>query len=95
MLPNNWTELTADQRNIWLRQALANDLSITFTKVDGEERTMACTLRPDALPLLTLNETNKTRPNKSETLSVWCLDKNQWRSFRVMNVTSVKKLVAF
>lgn len=92
MLPDNWTELTADQRNTWLRQALENDLSVTFTKVDGEERTMSCTLRTDALPVQEVNESRKTRLYKPETLSVWCLDKNQWRSFRVMNVTSVCKI---
>ena len=34
MLPNNWNEFTADQRNHWLRDALKQDLSVTFTKVE-------------------------------------------------------------
>ena len=29
----------------------------------------------------------KVNPN---TLSVWCLDKKEWRSFRVANVTNVE-----
>lgn len=95
MLPDNWNEFTADQRNSWLRDALKQDLSITFTKVDGTERTMPCTLRADALPPQTVNENKKTKTVKPETISVWCLDKSEWRSFRVMNVVSVKKLVAF
>jgi len=92
MLPDNWTELTVDQRNGWLRQALKDDLNITFTKVDGTERSMPCTLRAEALPPQTVTEHHKTRVFKPETLSVWCLDKKEWRSFRVMNVISVKKL---
>lgn len=92
MLPNDWTEYTADERNGWLRDALKEDLSITFTKVDGTERTMPCTLRADALPPVALTEHHKTKVYKPETLSVWCLDKSEWRSFRVMNVTSVNKI---
>ena len=95
MLPDNWNELTADQRNAWLRAALKQDLSITFTKVDGTQRTMHCTLRDEALPARALVENHQTRPYKPETLSVWCLDKNEWRSFRVMNVTSVEQLKVF
>ena len=95
MLPNNWNEFTADQRNHWLRDALKQDLSVTFTKVDGTERTMPCTLRSEVLPPMALTEHHKTKAYKPETLSVWCLDKNEWRSFRGMNVVSVKKLLAF
>jgi len=92
MLPENWNEFTADQRNGWLRQALKDDLEITFTKVDGTVRVMPCTLRDSALPPQALTEQHTTRLYKPETISVWCLDKNEWRSFRVMNVTSVKQI---
>jgi hypothetical protein len=92
MLPNNWNEFTVEQRNLWLLSALKEDLTITFTKVDGTERVMPCTLRSDALPPVALAEHHKTKVYKPETISVWCLDKNEWRSFRVMNVISVKKL---
>ena len=95
MLPDNWTEFTVDQRNAWLRDALKQDLNITFTKVDGTERTMPCTLRADALPPQPVVENKKPKVHKPDTLSVWVLDKNEWRSFRVMNVTSVERLVAF
>ena len=95
MLPDNWTEFTVDQRNAWLRDALKQDLRITFTKVDGTERTMPCTLRADALPPQPVTENKKPKAHKPETLSVWVLDKNEWRSFRVMNVTSVERLIAF
>ena len=95
MLPDNWTEFTVDQRNAWLRDALKQDLSITFTKVDGTERTMPCTLRAEAIPARPVVENKQPKAHKPETLSVWVLDKNEWRSFRVMNVTSVERLVAF
>jgi len=82
---------TDDERNRYLRNLLgSSDCEITFTKVDGTIRTMPCTLRTEAMPLREANEFQTTRVYKPETLSVWCLDKSEWRSFRVANVTEVK-----
>lgn len=84
---------TADERNKWLRSFLHTGVyEITFTKVDGTERIMPCTLKPDALPAQALNEHHQTRVYKPEALSVWCVDRQEWRSFRVMNITSVKRI---
>lgn len=84
---------TAQERNGWLRSFLHTGVfEITFTKVDGTERVMPCTLKPDALPAPALNEHHQTREYKPESLSVWCVDQQGWRSFRVMNVTSVKRI---
>ena len=86
------TELdTAEERNQYLRNLLwENDCEVTFTKVDGSERTMPCTLRESAMPQRDANEFHQTRLYKPETLSVFCLDKNEWRSFRVANVKEIK-----
>lgn len=92
MLPEDFKTMTADQRNGYLRSILKEDHEITFTKVDGTERVMPCTLRTDALPQRAVNEHHKTRIYNPESLSVWCLDKGEWRAFKVMNVTSIKKL---
>jgi len=84
-------ESDADIRNRLLRTILHDhDCKITFTKVDGTERTMPCTLREDAMPQRIVNEHHQTRLYKPETLSVFCLDKSEWRSFRVMNVTKIE-----
>ena len=75
--------------------------SVTFTKVDGSIRTMPCTLRYESLPLISPPQTlsegirkpeKKQRPFNPNVISVWCLDKQEWRSFKVMNVISVKRL---
>lgn len=92
MLPDNFETMTADERNRYLRQVLKEDHSVTFTKVDGTERVMPCTLRDDAMPVRAVNEHHQTRIYNPETLSVWCLDNASWRSFRVMNVVDLKKL---
>jgi hypothetical protein len=85
--------VNADERNRYLRGILhEHDCEITFTKVDGSVRTMPCTLREAAMPQREANEFHQTRVYKPETLSVFCLDKNEWRSFRVMNVTDIKIL---
>jgi len=79
-----------DLRNQEIRDILQHGVSeITFTKVNGELRTMPCTLDVTLLPPLPLNESHKTRLYKPETLSVWCVDKSEWRSFRVANVTRI------
>ena len=82
--------LTDDERNRYLRSLLSkNDCEITFTKINGDVRTMPCTLRTEAMPLNESLEYQTTRPYKPETLSVWCIDKSEWRSFRVANVTTI------
>lgn len=64
---------------------------VTFTKVNGELRTMPCTLRADLLPESKQKDlTFETiRERKDNVLSVWCTDKAAWRSFRVENVIQV------
>jgi hypothetical protein len=63
---------------------------VTFTKVNGELRQMPCTLKTELLPVVDnkLNE-GKARKSKEDNLSVWCTDKNEWRSFRIANVQKI------
>ena len=68
---------------------------VTFTKVNGEERVMPCTLQGDLLPVVSVEKLKEDRrPSNPDNLSVWCTDKNEWRSFRVANVTSVRTVAA-
>ena len=64
--------------------------SVTFTKVDGTERTMPCTLDPDILPPVEITEEKKVpRKLNPDTMRVYVTDINEWRSFRIENVISV------
>jgi hypothetical protein len=92
MMPEEFKTMSADERNHYLRSILSQDHVITFTKVDGTERIMPCTLRTDAMPSRAVTEHHQTRAYNPEVLSVWCLDKAEWRSFKVMNVTSIKPI---
>lgn len=79
---------TAEQRRAWLAELLrSGTYTVTFTKVDGSTRDMPCTLQENLLPTRAFAESRR-EPNP-ETLSVWCVDQEAWRSFRVMNVTAV------
>jgi hypothetical protein len=65
--------------------------AVTFTKVDGTERTMPCTLDPSQLPTVEITEDKKVpRKLNPETMRVFVTDIQQWRSFRIENVISVE-----
>lgn len=92
---------SADERRLWLKSLLSDGVyTVTFTKVNGEVRTMPCTLDPRQLPPAPVHESNTNNPvdfpkvkkQNPENLSVWCTDKQEWRSFRVLNVTEVTEL---
>ncbi len=68
---------------------------VEFTKINGEVRSMPCTLKAELIPpapvkVLAEGETPKVKKENPDVLNVWCLDKKEWRSFRVANVTSAK-----
>jgi len=67
---------------------------VTFKKVNGDERIMPCTLRPDLLPVHNQKElTFETiRERKGDAISVWCTDAQAWRSFKLGNFISIKAL---
>ena len=69
----------------------AHKCIVKFTKVDGTVREMPCTLREDIVPKYERKTPAKDATGKPQnTLSVWCLDKNEWRSFRVDNVLELR-----
>ena len=59
-------------------------VEVTFTKVDGTERVMRCTLQPQYLPESIEREGVKVR--NPDVQSVWDIDINAWRSFRFDSV---------
>jgi len=66
-------------------------LKVTFKKIDGTERVMNCTLQESFLPKLEITTEPKRIKKDSDTnLSVWDLDKNSWRSFRIEGIIKVE-----
>ena len=68
----------------------ANVCEVTFTKVNGEVRTMPCTLQEGVVPVYERKTPVKEAKEQSDVLSVWCLDKQAWRSFRVSSVQELR-----
>jgi len=61
---------------------------VTFTKKDGTERVMKCTLH-DSLIGIPLTEGGSVRKPNDDVLAVWDLEKNGWRSFRLDSIKNV------
>lgn len=66
-------------------------LEVKFTKTDGTERIMKCTLIPRFLPPQR-NDFVPSASHNENILAVWDVDLNEWRSFRVKSVISVNTL---
>lgn len=64
---------------------------VEFTKADGTSRKMMCTLMPEYLPAMAIGETVRHVPRKEndDTLAVWDLEKDAWRSFRVDSIVKI------
>jgi hypothetical protein len=63
-------------------------VTVKFTKADGSERTMKCTLNPKLMP-----EDDQagavavsSKPSNDNVVPCWDLDKAGWRSFRLDTV---------
>jgi len=68
----------------------SNIVTVTFTKVNGDERVMTCTLLSEHIPNApTTNGELVVKETSSSTVSVWDINANGWRSFRVENVKSI------
>lgn len=67
-----------------------NIVTVTFTKVDGTERVMKCTLMSEHIPNApSTNGEIVLKESSSKTISVWDTEASGWRSFRVDNVKSI------
>lgn len=89
-ITNEWTDKDWDKFAIWLKGMLTvSEGTVTFTKADGTERVMKCTLNPEKLPKVELKENIKPRKENNTAMRVFDLEKNEWRSFTIKKVTQV------
>ena len=77
-------------RNEMKEMLLTSQCRVIFTKLNGEERNMVCTLREDIIPSATKDPITqkKVRDLNEEVLAVWDTKAEGWRSFRTANVIS-------
>jgi hypothetical protein len=68
-----------------------NLLEVTFTKVNGDQRVMTCTLKTDIVPQPT-GSVNQKRKTNTDVISVWDTNAAGWRSFRYDNIVSIREI---
>jgi hypothetical protein len=68
-----------------------NIVCVTFTKVNGEERMMKCTLQTDYIPNAPIQNGKLVVEDKttSNNVAVWDIESNGWRSFRIASVKNI------
>lgn len=86
----NWTDEEWETFRSWLKDVLQTGTAeVTFTKKDGTERVMKCTLRPELLPVQEITENKQTKKKNDTILSVFDVENNGWRSFTIRTVKRV------
>ena len=102
----NWTDpdnlVEIDDRvepmlHKWLKDILTvTEATVTFTKVDGTERVMRCTLEIDKLPPVVIKEDAKPRKQSDSTkaLRVFDTEKQEWRSFTIKNIKKIELTIS-
>lgn len=65
-------------------------LEVTFTKKDGSERVMKCTLRSDLLPPIIEKENKREKKVNEAVMPVYDLEAKGFRSFRLDSVKDVR-----
>lgn len=79
---------------IWTKQSVSelargNVIRVTFTKSDGTERVMVCSLLEQYLPALMTGSELTTKDNP-DVLAVMDLEARGWRSFRINSIINVE-----
>lgn len=76
----------------YIRERLqAGIVRVTFDKVNGERRLMTCTLQDKYLPVAE----SSGRPEPKDSLAVWDLHANGWRSFRLDKVIAIEEGITY
>lgn len=74
----------------WLKGVLTvQSATVTFTKKDGTERVMNCTLCADMLPPVEIKEDKTPRKQSTTSMPVYDIDAKGWRSFTINAVKRV------
>lgn len=63
--------------------------TVVFTKSDGTERKLLCTLKDEYIQEYK-KKTDRVRQENADVMSVWDLENNGWRSFRIDSVKEIQ-----
>lgn len=89
----------------WVKGLLhAGPVTVTFTKADGTDREMLCTLNAEQLPEVPattgpvdgiVKEAKERKQPDEHSLRVFDLEKKEWRSFRFDRLQKVSTEIVF
>ena len=86
----------------WVRSLLqATEVEVEFTKSDGTVRQMKCTLQADKLPQVSgpvdgiVTESKQRKAPEPESIRVFDIEKNEWRSFRFDRLLKIGATIGF
>lgn len=83
------SEITPENIRTALREGI---IFVTFTKLDGTERTIKCSLNQAYIPLEKMPKTtDNQRSDSDNTIAVWDIENEGWRSFRTDKVIKIDK----
>jgi hypothetical protein len=86
-ISTDWTDKDWNKLDKWLRGILKTEtVTVTFTKKDGTERVMNCTLNPDIVPKVEIKEDAKPRKQSETSIRVFDTDIKEWRSFTTKSI---------
>ncbi len=89
-IETTWTDKDWDKFTDWLKGMLhVGPVTVTFTKKDGSERVMKCTLDPKELPEQVITENKKERKQSDNSIAVYDLEAKGWRSFVIRSIKRV------
>lgn len=69
------------------------ECAVVFTKQNGEERQMVCTLSPDYLPAPSVDGFRQRKVPNDDVVVVWDVQAEGWRSFRIDSIIEGPVLV--
>jgi len=73
-------------REFYLERLREGICEVTFTKKDGTDRRMLCTLDMSGIPEKDVPKTDGNKSENLEAVRVYDLEKEAWRSFRFDSV---------
>lgn len=90
----------SDKRDTILADLRSNVIEVSFTKVNGEERLMRCTLMPQFLPpsYNNIDEQNAEKhyhQTNPDVIACWDVANGGWRSFRIDSVIYTQVIDAY
>jgi hypothetical protein len=83
------------QRDTILKDLRQSVIEVVFNKVNGDQRVMHCSLRPELLPETYKNDFTEEmdfHQKNPEVIAAWDVQKGGWRSFRIDSITYIQNV---